>query len=102
MLIEVAEECQASVLQSRGAVVVLPMEAGDIVVDQFGRGRVVADDDETRRNLDARLFPETVCLLVVSIECLKRRLEAHGQCEWVETFRLPPPLLRHILADILP
>ena len=57
VLVEVAEQSQAAVLQGAGAVLVLAMEAGDVVVDQLRGRRVVADDDEARRCLDARLRP---------------------------------------------
>jgi hypothetical protein len=46
MLVEVAKEGEAAVLQRAGAVVVLPLEAGDEVVHELGRRGVVTDDDE--------------------------------------------------------
>ena len=34
------------------------MEAGDKIVNELRNGRVLADDDETRRYLDPLIFPE--------------------------------------------
>ena len=67
---------QASVLQRGRAVLVLAMEAGDEVVDELRDRRVLADDDEAGRHLDARLLPELEGLLVVAVEGLQRRLQA--------------------------
>ena len=52
-LVEVAEQREAAVLQRRRAVFVLPVEAGDEVVDELRDGGVLADDDEAGRHLDA-------------------------------------------------
>jgi len=68
MLVEVAEEGEAAVLQGGGAVLVLTVEAGDVLVDQLRGRRVVADDDEAGRHLDPRLLPEVEGLGVVSVE----------------------------------
>ena len=56
-LVEVAEQGEAAVLQRGRAVFVLPVEAGDEVVDQLRDGGVLADDDEAGRHLDARCPP---------------------------------------------
>ena len=58
-LIEVAEQREAPVLQRGGAVFVLPVEAGDEIVNQLRDGGVLADDDEAGRNLDA-LFSQSL------------------------------------------
>jgi hypothetical protein len=34
------------------------VEAGDKIVNELRNGRVLADDDETRRYLDPLIFPE--------------------------------------------
>ena len=55
--VEVPEELEPTVHQRRRAVLVLPLEARDVVVDQLrGRG-VVAHDDEARRHLDTGVLP---------------------------------------------
>ena len=69
-LVEVAEQREAAVLQRGRAILVLAMEAGDVVVDQLGDGRVVADDDEAGRHADAGFFPELERLFVVAVERL--------------------------------
>ena len=49
VLVEVAEQREAAVLPGvRRAVLVLAVEAGDVVVDELRGGGVVADDDEAR------------------------------------------------------
>ena len=54
-----------------GAVVGVGFEAGDPLEDELGDGGVLADDDETRRNLDALVFPELEGLLVMAVESLQ-------------------------------
>ena len=102
MLVEVAEEGEAAVLQRAGAVIVLPVKAGDEVVDELGRRRVVADEDEAGRHGDPRLLPELEGLLVVAVERLEGRLEPSRQRKRVEALRLAASLLRHVLAYVLP
>ena len=100
--VEVAEQGEAAVLQRRRAVLVFPVEAGNVVVDQLGDRGVLADDDEARRHADAALLPELEGLLVVAVECLERGLQARRQLERVELFALAAALLGHVLADVLP
>jgi hypothetical protein len=45
-LVEIAKQRVSSVVECRGAVVVLPMEAGDEVVDELRDRGVLANDDE--------------------------------------------------------
>jgi hypothetical protein len=101
-LVEVAEQGEAAVLQRRGPVFILAVEAGDEVVHQLGDGRVLADDDEAGRHPDALLFPELEGFLVVAVERLQGRLEPGGKLERVEFSPFAASLLRHVFADILP
>ena len=66
--VEVAEQREAAVLQRGRAVLVLPVEAGDEVVDELRDRGVLADDDEAGRHLDALVLPELEGLLVVAVE----------------------------------
>ena len=50
VLVKVAKQFQATVLERRRAVVLLAVKAGDVVVDQLGSGSVVADYDEAGRH----------------------------------------------------
>ena len=84
VFVEVAEQGQAAVFEGRRAVLVLALEAGDVVVDQLGGGGVVADDDEAGRHLDAASLPEVEGLLVVAVEGFEGGLEFDGQAERVE------------------
>ena len=102
MLVEVAEQRQAAVLERGGAVVVLAVEAGDVVVDQLRGGGVVADDDEAGRHVDAGLLPELEGLLVVAVERLQGGLQLDREAERVERLGLAAALLGHLLADVLP
>jgi hypothetical protein len=63
-----AEEGKPPVLEALAPVVVLLPEAGYVVVDELGRCRVVADDDEAGRGIDARLPPGLISLFVVAVE----------------------------------
>ena len=74
VLVEVAEERQAPLLEAAGAVVVLPAESRDVVIDQLGRRGVIAHDDEARGHGDLLLLPQRERLLVVAVERLERRL----------------------------
>ena len=102
MLVEVAEQFETPDFERRRAIVVLAVEAGDKVVDQLGGRRVVADHDEARRHVNARLLHEIEGLGVVAVEGLQGGLELHGQAEGIEVLCLAPPLLRHVGADVLP
>ena len=102
VLVEVAEEREAAVLERRRAVLVRPVEAGDVVVDELRDRRVVADDDEAGRHADPRLLPELERLLVVAVERLERGLELRRKAQRIELAGLAAPLLRHLLADVLP
>ncbi len=66
--VEIAEQREAPVLERGGAVFVLALEAGDVVVDELRDGGVLADDDEAGRHLDALVLPELEGLLVVAVE----------------------------------
>ena len=48
VLIEIAKQREPAVFKRGRTVVVLAVEAGNIVVDEFRRGRVVANEDEAR------------------------------------------------------
>jgi hypothetical protein len=85
------------------AIVVLAMEARDVVVDQLGGGRVVADHNEAGRHARCPLLPQLIGLLVVAIERLKRRLEfaregSAGQAD----LALPSALLGHVAFGCAP
>ena len=119
-LVEVSEQRQPPLHQGRGAaampgsvsvpaavpgpgpVPVPAVEPRDVVVDQLGRGRVVAHDDEAGRDLDARRLPQREGLLVVPVERFERGLQLHGEAQGVERLRLAPPPLRHLPPDVLP
>src|SRR5207247_6204607 len=81
VLVEVAEEREASVLQCRRAVLVLAVEARNVVVDELGGRGVVADDDEAGRYGDLLLLPQSERLIVVSVERLYRVLPARRLLE---------------------
>ena len=103
VLVEVAEQRQAAVFERCRAVFVLAVEAGDVVVDQLGGGRVVADDDEARRHADACLFPQLVGLLVVAVESFERRLQLRRQARAGRaSFALPRPFFGILDADVFP
>src|SRR5690606_32192410 len=57
VVVEVAEELEAAVLEPGGAVLELAGEARDVVVHELRRRGVVADDDEARRGLHLGLAP---------------------------------------------
>jgi len=78
------------------------LETGHIIIHQLGDGRVLANDDETRRQLNAAFLPEVIRLFVVSVKGLQRRLEPGGQFQGIEACRLAPAFLGHVLADMLP
>src|SRR5690606_5119873 len=57
VLVNVAEQREAPVFERCRTVIVLAVEARDIVVHQLRCGRVVAHDDETGRHADASFIP---------------------------------------------
>ena len=57
VLVEVLEQLEPPVHDRCRAVRILPLEAGDVVVDELGGRRVVAHDDEAGRHLDAGVLP---------------------------------------------
>ena len=98
--IVVAEQFQTSVVEGPAPIVGLPLEPRDVVVDKLGGRDVVADDDEARRLVDARLLPEAERLLVVAVEGFQGRLQFARQVHRIERRAAPP--LRHLPADVLP
>ena len=102
VVVEIAEQLEAAVFQGRGAVRILAVEAGDVVVDELRSRRVVADDDEARRDLDTRFLPEREGLFVVTVESFERSLQRHGDLQGIEVGGLAAALLRHVPADMLP
>src|SRR5208282_2213956 len=100
--VEVAEESDAAVFQGGGAVFVLPVEAGNEVIDQRRDGGVLANNDETGRHTNALLLPQLEGFLVVAVESLERGLQAGGKFEGIEFLTLAAPFLRHVLADVFP
>jgi len=58
VLVKILEKRQAPVFQGGCAVFVNPVEAGDIVVDKFRDGGVLANDDEAGRNADFAFLPQ--------------------------------------------
>ena len=82
--VEVPEELESPVHQRRRAVLVLPLEARDVVVDQLrGRG-VVAHDDEARRDLDSGVLPQLEGSGVVAVERFECGLELDRDAQRVE------------------
>ena len=59
-------------------------EAGDVIVNEFGGGGVVTDDDEDRGHADLLLLPESVGLFVVAVEGVEGGLEFNREAERVE------------------
>src|SRR5688572_11321026 len=78
------------------------MEAGDEVVHELGRRRVVADNNEARWYANACLLPEFVRLLVVTVQRLEGGLQFDRQRQGIKNGSLPASLLRHLLPDVLP
>ena len=101
VLVEVAEQPHAALLEARRAVVVRTVEAGDVVVDQLRCGGVVADDDKAWGHADFRGLPFFEGLLVVAVEGVEGRQELRGQPQGI-CRGLAPALLRHGLPDVLP
>ena len=101
-LVEIAEQCQPPVFERGRAVIVLAVEAGDVVVDQLRDGRVVADDDEAGRHSNAFFFPELEGLLVVAVEASRAVCSRVGSLRGSSAIGLAAALLGHVLADVLP
>ena len=78
------------------------MKAGDEIENELRDGGVLTDDNKAWGNLDAPIIPEFKGLLIVAVEGFKRRLQSGGEFEWIELFAFTAPLLRHVLAYILP
>ena len=102
VFVEIPEQGQPPDFERRRTVVVLPVETGDIVVDKLGGGGVVADDDETGRNLDAAFLPEVVGLCIVAVEGFQGGLELGGMLQRVEDSCFAPAFLGHLLAGYVP
>ncbi len=92
LVIEIAEQWQATVLKGGRSVLVGAIEAGDVVVDQLGRGGVVADHDEAGRNVDAGFGPKPVGLFVVPVERFEGGLQSDGEFERIEIVRFAAAL----------
>ena len=102
VFVVVAKQGQAALFRLAGAIGVLALEAGDVVVHQFGGGGVVAHHDEAGGHGDAGLLPEGKGLFVVAVEGLEGGLELGRQVEGVEGGGLAPALLGHLGADVFP
>jgi hypothetical protein len=68
--IEIAEQRQRAVVESLSTVLVFPVKAGDIIINQLRDGCVLAHNDEARRDFDTLLFPKREGLRIVAIEGL--------------------------------
>ena len=89
-------------LQALRAIGVRLVVTRDVIVDQLGDRRVLADDDEARRHADLALLPELEGLFVVPVERLHRRLEHGRQLQRIDAAGVGPVLLRHVVADVDP
>ena len=94
VLVEVPEEREPARHQRRGAVLVLALEARDVVVDQLGGRGVVAHHDEARRDLDAGVLPQLEGAGVMAVEGFERGLELDGDAQGVEGGGLSPAFPR--------
>ena len=101
-VVEVAEERQPALRKGRDAVLLLTVEPRDVVVNQLGRGRIVAHHDEARRNPDVCFLPETKDLLVVAVEGVQRGQQFGRQAQRVQGLGLAASPLGHLLPDMLP
>ena len=103
VVVEVAEQRQATGDKGAGAIVVAGLvEAGDVVEHQLGGGGVVANDDETGRDAEAFRLPEVEGLGVVAVEGVECGLQLRRQIAGVEEIGLAPSFFRHPCADMLP
>ncbi len=83
MLIEIPKQLQTAVLMGLRAIFVFSVKARDKVINKFGSGGIVADQNETRRNMNAIFFPEIVRLFTVSVEGFQSR---KGSAQYVCLF----------------
>ncbi len=102
VFVVVAEQIQPTEFKLAGAVLVLPLETGDVVVDELRRGGVVAYDDEARRHGDLFFGPQLKGLLVVAVQSLECGLKLRRQVERIQRLGLAAALLGHLRADVLP
>ena len=102
VFVEVAKELEVTIAEDGRAVVLLVVKAGHVVVDELGRGRVVADDDEAGRNRNVGLLPEVERFGVVAVEGLQRIDEFDGKRERIKVRHRAAVALGHSLADALP
>ena len=75
VVVEVAEQLEPTGHDVARPALVLSLIAGDVVEEQFGRRRVVADHDEAGRTHDSRFSPSLEDRLVVPIEGIQGVLE---------------------------
>ena len=73
--VEVAEQGEAAVFQGRRSVFVLAVKAGNVFVNQFRYGRVLANDDEAGRHGETAVSPKLERLFVVTVEDLQGGLQ---------------------------
>ena len=78
VLIEILKQRQTAILKCRRTVFIFSMKARDVVIHQLGGGRIIADENEARGNLNTTFFPQIVGLFVVSVEGFQRGLEFNG------------------------
>ena len=103
VLVEVAEQREAAAsIERRGAVVVLAVEAGDVVVDQLRDRGVLADDDEARRNAISCFLPRARRSSRSGRRALRARSAAAAAARADRAPRLAAALLGHLRADVLP
>ena len=102
VFVMVAEQGQAAFDQLAGAVCVRLLEAAYVVIHQLGCRRVVADNDEARRNGYFFFRPQRKGLFVVAVQGLKRGLQLRWQVQRVQAFSLATTLLGHLGADVFP
>ena len=102
MLVEVSEVFETAILKLGRSVLIGAEETGDVIVNELGRGCVVAHNNEARRNLDTDFLPLLECLFVVSVQGVERGVQGRGQAQWVEILRFAAPLFRHLPADVFP
>ena len=102
LLVKVAEQGEASVVKPLCSIFEFALETGNVVVDEFRCGGVVADDDEAWRRFDVFFFPKIESLFVVAIQGTKRGNQLRRQFVRVEFSAGAPALLWHFFANVLP
>ena len=100
--VEIPKQRQTAVLDDSGAVLPLPVEAGDVVVHQLGGCGVVADDDEAGRYGESRLLPQPVGFLIVAVEGIQRGAKLGRQVRRIESAPLFAAMPGHSGANVLP